>query len=588
MKVLRPYQSGVIAETYNAWSQGVRCVLIVMPTGAGKTITLAKVVFDHQALGGKVLVQVHRSELIYQISMALADMGITHTFLAAQKDKHHCGNLHTMAYGRSYVDDMAKVCVTSVQSLNSEYKKHPTSLSFYLNGVSLCVPDEAHHVLKNNTFGTAYQLTPHARWMGVTATPCRTDKQGLGSMASNGIFEIMVLGPTMRQLINMGNLCEYEIYEPPIEAIDFSDVNITAGGDYNAKQMAAKMMKPTITGDAVKHYLELKPGRLMVTFCADIQHAMSVTEAYKASGVPSDVLHGGSDFGTRQRTLKAFSNRETLVLNTVDLVSEGFDLPAIEGAQMLKKSMSLQWYLQAFGRILRPMEGKGNAFLMDHVGNFREHGLPDKHHDWSLLDGKKHSAGDDEYANSIPLTTCRNKGCYTVYEITLPRCPKCGQKQPVSAERTGPLIVDGKLRMIPPEELAAMRGETDDIDDQHVVYRREAEQDLRLLAVDPEKYAAKLPPNHPGHANLRTSHMLWQVAQKILRPSMYEWLNYQYMAGVPKHAAQVLFERKFGVNVYAAHVLRPKEAHELSVRIADKLAELKAEKGVAHDTLRLP
>jgi len=557
-----------------------------MPTGAGKTVTLVHIVRDYVKLGYKVMIQVHRAELIYQISAALAEEQVFHTFISNDVDKRHCGNLHIMEHGRSYVDDMAKVLVASVPTINSWNKNKPTQLSFTLAGVGLCVPDEAHHTLKNNTFGTAYDLTPNARWMGVTATPCRTDGQGLGSMAANGIFETMVFGPTMRTLIEMGNLCDYDIYEPPIEEVDMSDVNVTAGGDYNAKQQAAKMMKPTIVGDIVKHYRELQYGKRMVTFCCDITHAQTVNDEYNSHGIPAAVLHGGNDFKTRQDTLTKFRAGQILVLNTVDLVSEGFDLPAIEGAQMLRRTMSKQWYMQAFGRILRPLEGKGKAFLLDHVGNWRQHGLPDKVHHWTLLDTKKGSTDDDEYKNDIPLTTCRAKvtrtafgmavevACGKVYQITKPCCPQCGQKQPVSDGRGKPLFKEGKLQMVSAEELAALRGNVEDVDDQHILYKQEAAEDLQKLLIMPEQYASMSSVYAQGKANVAASHRLWQTAQNnILRPAMYEWLSlHEHM---PKHAAQEIFRRRFGVDVYNAQTLKPKEAHELSVQITEHVKTLK-------------
>ncbi len=594
IKPLRPYQASVVQETYNYWNQGARRVLLVMPTGAGKTRVLTEVAKLYNDAGWKVIIQVHRGELVYQISQALAEQHIYHTFYAADKDAMHCGNLHVRTLGRSYVSSTANIAVASVPTMNARFKKSPTGFSFDVAGTGLVIPDEAHHTLKNNTFGLLHPMLPDARWLGVTATPRRTDGQGLGSMAQNGIFDAMVIGPRMRQLIQWGNLCDYEIYEPPIrEDIDWSDINVTAGGDYNTKQQAAKLDKPTITGDLVQHYLDGFAGRLMVTFCCDVHHATSVTDAYRARGVPSEFLHGGNTFSERQATLDRYRSRQTLVLNTVDLVSEGFDLPAIEGMAYYRRSLSLAWYLQTIGRVLRPMEGKGKAFILDHVGNFREHGLPDKNHHWQLGDYKRKKDTDEEYANDIPLTRCRafdarlGRNCNKVYAINNKVCPGCGNKQPVT-EGGGPrmLKVEGKLRLVSPEEMEAMRGDMSDVDDQHVIYRNEAQPEREKLAMAPEAVVREDGPSYHPNAMIRTqvrnNHQLWQTAVTQLGGSIDVWMRHHAEAGFPKHAAQVMFQRKFGIDVYHAQTLKPKAAHELNVRISDANVAIN-EEGLPYD-----
>ncbi len=577
VKPLRPYQTRVINETFALWNQNVRTVLLVMPTGAGKTRVLVQVAKMYADAGHKVIIQVHRGELVYQISQALAEQHVYHTFIAADKDAMHCGNLHVQTFGRSFVNSTAKVAVASVPTMNSRQKRAPTQFSFDIAGAGLVIPDKAHHTLKNNTFGILHPLLPQARWMGVTATPRRADGQGLGSMAQNGIFDAMVMGPRMRELIRSGNLCDYVIHEPPVaglEEIDWSDKDLqaTAGGDINTKKQSVRLNKPSITGDLVQHYLDLYPGKLMVTFCCDIHHATSVTEAYNARGVPSEFLHGGNSFSERLATLTRYRSRQTLVLNTVDLVSEGFDLPAIEGMAYYRRTLSLSWYLQTIGRVLRPSEGKDKAFILDHIGNCRLHGLPDKKHHWTLGDYKKKKEEDDEYKDEVPLTRCRWSDCNKMYEIRNACCPYCGRKQMVSDGKPAMRIVDGKLRMMTPEEMAILRGDDDAVDDQHIIWRKEAQEDLAKIHIPPEQYVAEsgIAFSRPeAVSSVRDNHALWQAHQKKLLVALNRWLEFHAAEGFPKHAAQEMFYRRFGIDVYTAQTLRPKEAHELHVRIAD-------------------
>lgn len=589
VKPLRPYQTSVINETHGLWNQGARTILVVMPTGAGKTRVLVEVVKMWAAAGHKVIVQVHRGELVYQISQALAEQLVHHTFIASDKDAMHCGNLHVKMFGRSFVDNMARVAVASVPTMNSRQKRAPTQFSFDVAGTGLVIPDEAHHTLKNNTFGILHPILPQARWMGVTATPGRADGQGLGTIAANGIFEHMVMGPRMRDLIRAGNLCDYVIYEPPVGGIneinwDDADLKATAGGDINAKKQAARLDKPSITGDLVQHYLDLQPGKLMVTFCCDIHHAQSVTEAYRARGVPSEFLHGGNNFSERQATLDRYRSRETLVLNTVDLVSEGFDLPAIEGMAYYRRTLSLPWYLQTVGRILRPAPGKDKAFILDHVGNCRHHGLPDKKHHWQLDDYKVKREDEEGYKDEIPLTRCRWADCNKMYTINNRLCPHCGRKQLIEVMgKPGLKEVDGKLRMMTPEEMAILRGQDDEIDDQHIIWRNESSEDRMKLEITPEQYVIESNmTGHRGATVLRDNHMLWRVHQEKLKAAMYIWLDFHAQADFPKHAAQEMFLRRFGIDVYTAQTLRPKEAHELTVQISDHNLQL-AEEGLPYE-----
>jgi DNA repair protein RadD len=123
---------------------------------------------------------------------------------------------------------------------------------------------------------------------------------------------------------------------------------------------------------------------------------------------------------------------------TVDVVSEGFDIPAASCAILLRPTKSLGLYLQQVGRVLRPAPGKQHAIILDHVGNVSRHGFPDDHREWSLTDGVR--TRSVQAAPSV--RTC--PACFAAFKPA-PICPCCGHEQP--AVKTRPLRqVAGELQ----------------------------------------------------------------------------------------------------------------------------------------------
>ena len=125
------------------------------------------------------------------------------------------------AYGRSYVNASARVFVASVQTLVRRLDAIPPDLS-----PDIIVIDEAHHLTVGTMWGAVVDAFPRAKLLPVTATPCRLDGKGLG-LAAGGFCDSLVLGPTMRRLIEAGSLSPYRIFAPP-DALDLSGVKTRA------------------------------------------------------------------------------------------------------------------------------------------------------------------------------------------------------------------------------------------------------------------------------------------------------------------------------------------------------------------------
>ena len=363
---LRPYQHNLKRSIYDAWTAGNQNVLAVLPTGGGKTVIFSDVIREHN---GPAVAIAHRKELVCQISLALARNQIRHTVIGQEHTVRLINKIHTEELGRSYYHPNATTAVASVDTLNSWAKK--PAIQRWGSTVTLWIQDECKHLLRENKWGKAVALFPNARGLGVDATPHRTEGRGLGRHA-DGIFDVMVEGPRLRELIAAEYLTNYKIYAPPSD-LDMSLVPVAADGDWSKPGTKKAVRQSRIIGDVVAHYIKVAAGKLGVTFSDSIENATDITASFNAAGVRAELVTGKTPDADRVATLRRFKNRETLQLVNVCLFDEGFDLPAIEVVSMAAPTQSFARFAQQAGRALRPMTGKTHATIIDHVGNVARH-----------------------------------------------------------------------------------------------------------------------------------------------------------------------------------------------------------------------
>jgi len=417
MLELRQYQHDAVDGIRDFYVQGYRAPLAVLPTGAGKTVIFSHIAHLTVSKGKRVLILVHRIELLRQTKKALDKNGV------------HAGLINA-----NYTPDpFAKVQIASVQTL---VQRLDSSRQDY----DLIIIDEAHHA-NASTWRKIIDANPRARLLGVTATPCRADGVGLGTSAG-GYFDCMVMGPQTQDLIDMGFLVAPKIYAPPT-ALDFSDVDMVRG-DFDKAQVLAKVDKPTITGDAVHHYKKYADGQPCVVFCISVEHAQHVADQFRQAGYRAEHADGSLADDERQRRLNGLGNGEVQVLTTCDLISEGTDIPAIACAILLRPTASLGLFLQQVGRALRPSPGKDFAIILDHVGNVRMHGRPQDLREWSLEGAKRTKRSMKSDAENIKIQQCPS--CYAIH-LPAELCPECGHKYEVQQQRTL-LKRDGELKEV--------------------------------------------------------------------------------------------------------------------------------------------
>lgn len=465
---LRPYQTDLVDRTYNSWSNGAQNVLMQAATGAGKTRMLAYILQHHD---GAACVIAHRDMLLSQLSAALAECGVYHDLICNDATRREIVALHVLRFGRCFIRPGARIRVASVNTIIRR------DVAQWAAQVTLWVTDEGHHLLtgvSENQWGKAVKAFTHPNVRGLlpTATPSRADGKGLGRHA-DGLADVMVQGPPTRWLIEQGYLTDYRVICPQSDMTVLADV--AASGDWSPKVLKEASQRSHIVGDVVASYLAHAPGRLGATFATDVETATNMAQAYRDAGVPAEVLTGDTDARTRVGILKRLERREILQLVTVDIVSEGFDLPALEVLSMARPTQSLSLYLQQFGRGLRPVYAGGGepptaadriaaqaasakgryALLIDHVGNFLRHqGGPDAPRVWTLdRRDKRRSAPSD----AIGLRVCLS--CLQPFERIRTACPHCGEPIPAPSTRSSPAAVDGDLYELDRDVLDALRAQ---------------------------------------------------------------------------------------------------------------------------------
>lgn len=402
---LRAYQSRLVEEVQLAFDLGFTAPLVVLSTGGGKTIIVSQVALEWVLAGLTVWVIAHRKELLSQASRTLTKFGIPH-------------------------GPGDPVTVISMQTLVRRMDS--------MKAPDLIILDEAQHS-PCNTMKRVYEKFPAARRLGVTATPCRLNGAGLGS-----VFDIMLLGPTNAWLTKEGFLSPVKYYAPPVKA-NLADLKKQAG-DYSVAQATEEMDKPTVTGDAITHYREICDGATMLAFCTSVEHAKHVAEQYRAAGYRAAAVDGNLSDEERDDRIWGLGKKYQII-TSCDLIGEGLDVPSVSAVQLLRPTASLGLHLQQIGRGLR-LDGPDKILkVLDHVGNVGsmvngrwvvKHGFAATDHAWTLDPGKKVQQG------KAPATrTCEQ--CFSVH-LAKPACPYCGFIYPVK-ERTfsAMKMVDGTL-----------------------------------------------------------------------------------------------------------------------------------------------
>lgn len=248
--------------------------------------------------------------------------------------------------------------------------------------------------------------------IGFTATPERLDGRGLRES-----FDDLVLGPTVNELVTGGFLSYPVVYRPPQE--QSADYHVKRG-DFDVDEQQKAMSERRIVGDVIDHYRRHFNGAPAICFCVNVEHTRLMAAQFSNAGYLALPVYGDMADGDRDTALRGLADGSVQVVTSCDLISEGFDTPAVAGCILLRRTMSLGLYLQQVGRALRTCQGKDHAIILDHAGNYYLHGHVLADRSWSLDSERR-----DPRKVRPPVTTpCPQ--CYGVWPGTPRKCPACG------------------------------------------------------------------------------------------------------------------------------------------------------------------
>ena len=354
---IRDYQSKGIEEIINAWKE-FRSVLFQMPTGTGKTTLFCEIVrkfINDLYPDKKVLIVMHRSELVDQASLRLKSFGINAGIISAKFPKQELYS--------------ASVQVASVQTLVNRTVYHEDVFS-------LVIIDESHHALAS-TYKKLWNFYPNSKFLGVTATPTRTDGQGFYDL-----FDKLITSYSVKWFIKNRHLCDTQYFAS--HSPDVSDIKLKAG-DYDETILGEVMQDVTLMADLVQSYIKWAEGKKIIVFAVNRVHSRKIVEKYNNNGFLAKSIDAYTPSYERQRIVNEFKNDEFKILVNVNIFTEGFDCPDVDGVQLARPTKSLTLYLQQVGRCMRPHTNKEYGIIMDNAGLWKEHGLPKMDRNWSLL-----------------------------------------------------------------------------------------------------------------------------------------------------------------------------------------------------------
>jgi superfamily II DNA or RNA helicase len=415
---LRPYQQEAIAPLRVSLGRHRR-VVAVAPTGAGKGVLLAWMSVEAAARGKRVLISLHRIELVRQTLAALAEHQVAAGVIASGH-----AELPELPIQVGMVPTVARP-----QRLKRWAAWNP----------DLLVVDECHHLLAKS-WERLIETWPLAYTIGFTASPIRLDGKGLGR-----IFRDMVMIGTTRKLIAEGWLSPIKYLAPP-SRFDAASIEVVAG-EFEAESAAAAMRRAHLVGDAIEHYRRHVHGPAIAYACT-VAHSQELAAEFAAAGIRARHVDADTALSERAAAVAGLADGKVDVVFNVGLFTEGIDVPAIGGVLLLRPTQSLGLYLQMTGRALRVAPGKKEALILDHAGNCFRFGLPDDDFEWSLKDRDRRPAKEGASVKRCPE-------CAAIVKAAAKICPHCGAD--LRPEAAALEVVEGALEVVDPQQLLRRR-----------------------------------------------------------------------------------------------------------------------------------
>ena len=366
------YQKDMVMRIEKAFRL-YRSVMAQMPTGTGKTVVLASVVesFLGEHPLKSVWIVAHRRELVSQIQETIERVFSNRL---AEKEDGSSDNLIEKPLDSSlFTLRSSLIKAMSIQWLARHYDEIGEE-------PGMIVIDEAHHALAK-TYKEMWDRFPKAKFLGLTATPCRLNGKGF-----TDLFDVLVQSWGVPEFISKGRLATYDFVSIKSNGVTQRLIDSLqkrgADGDYQNKEMDMLMNKRPSIERLYRSFEEYGKDRKGIVYAINISHAKKIVELYQEHGIKAVAIDSKTLAAERQADIEAFKKGDIQVLVNVDIFSEGFDCPDVEFVQLARPTLSLAKYLQMVGRGLRVAKGKKCCVIIDNVGLYRVFGLPSQIWDW--------------------------------------------------------------------------------------------------------------------------------------------------------------------------------------------------------------
>lgn len=361
MITLRPYQTKAIDDVFERRIRAVLRVLLVLPTGGGKTLISAALILRLLEVGRRVIFFAHRRELIQQTFTKLVRLGIPPELvgivmagvegrcvdsIAPRPETLSDGELWRLRARRR---PQAPVKVASVDTFRNHARPE----------AEVIIVDEAHRALAKS-YVDVQRAYPAAWHLGLTATPFRADGKGFGDA-----YDDLIVAATFAELVEQGFLVAPSCWGSKLKA-NVKGVK-RSKGDYNADELARAVNRSELIGDIVDHYVRRGNDAPAFCFAVNVEHSRTLAARFKEAGIAARHVDGNTETSERDDAIAALRDGRVRVLCNCNVFTEGTDVPQVKTIILARPTLSEGLYLQQAGRGARPHPGAPPFVLLDHA-----------------------------------------------------------------------------------------------------------------------------------------------------------------------------------------------------------------------------
>ena len=476
MLELRDYQRAAIDGLYQYWADGRgENPLIVAPTGSGKSLIIASLVMDACSyLGTRILMLTHVKELLEQNAQELLKLYPTANF-----------GFYSASIGQKRLDK--QITFAGIQSI---WEKAPLMIP----APDLVLIDEAHMLPKKTTtrygkFIADLKLcNPMVKIVGLTATPYRLDS-GYLHKGSDAIFDGIAYDIPVGMLMDQGYLSTV-ISKGGAKKIDLTNVHMR-GGEYIEAELASAASDPELVRATVAEIADLGADRkAWLIFASGVDHAGLLAQGFADLGVKAEVVTGADGMADRDAKINAFKRGELKCLINVNVLTTGFNVPAVDLVALVRATASTGLYVQMVGRGTRTSPGKENCLILDYGDNVARHGFIDQ------VQVSKKPQGDG--GGDAPVKECPS--CQTMCHAAVRACPDCGYEFPAPEANHGSKAYGGAMLS---SQVVAEWWDVDSVD--YVNWKKEGKPDSIRVTYHCglQSVSEWLCPDHGGYAASR-------------------------------------------------------------------------------------